>query len=129
MIRSEGLSYEFLKQSLRDRAGRRVMLFQYLPPFEEDPEDSRFTSAAIPHAPRTRLLATCVRHEVAAIACGHLHVYRQMDYRGIQIVWAPATSFFNTSKSNSGVCAYRGRATSNGFSAVALWRIAWWSLP
>ena len=29
------------------------------------------------------------------IACGHLHVYRQMQYRGIQIVWAPATSFFN----------------------------------
>ena len=86
---------EFLEQSLRDRAGRPVMLFQHLPPFEEDPEDSRFTSAAVPHAPRTRLLATCVRHEVAVIACGHLHVYRQMDYRGIQIVWAPATSFFN----------------------------------
>ena len=32
---------------------------------------------------------------VAVIACGHLHVYRRMEYRGIEIVWAPATSFFN----------------------------------
>jgi 3',5'-cyclic AMP phosphodiesterase CpdA len=86
---------EFLERSLRDRDGRPVMLFQHLPPFEEDPEDDRFTAAAVPHAPRTQLLATCVRHQVAVIACGHLHVYRQMDYQGIRIVWAPATSFFN----------------------------------
>ena len=71
------------------------MLVQHLPPFEEDPEDSKFTTAAVPHAPRKRLLETCVRYEVEVIACGHLHVYRQMAYRGIQIVWAPATSFFN----------------------------------
>ena len=86
---------EFLERSLRDRNGRPVMLFQHLPPFEEDPEDDRFTAAAVPHAPRIQLLATCVRHQVAVIACGHLHVYRQMDYQGIRIVWAPATSFFN----------------------------------
>jgi 3',5'-cyclic AMP phosphodiesterase CpdA len=86
---------QFLETSLRERADRPVMLFQHLPPFEEDPEDNRFTAAAVPHAPRTRLLETCTRHEVAVIACGHLHVYRQMEYRGMQIVWAPATSFFN----------------------------------
>ena len=86
---------EFLENALRDRNGRAVMLVQHLPPFEEDPEDDKFTTAAVPHAPRKRLLETCVRHEVAVIACGHLHVYRQMAYRGIQSVWAPATSFFN----------------------------------
>jgi len=86
---------EFLQKSLHDRNGRPVMLFQHLPPFEEDPEDSRFTAAAIPHVPRQHLLETCIRNKVAVIACGHLHVYRRMDYQGIQIVWAPATSFFN----------------------------------
>src|SRR5262245_546883 len=71
------------------------MLFRHLPPFENDPDNAGFTAAAVPYAPRVRLLETCVRNEVAVIACGHLHVYRQMQYRGIQIVWAPATSFFN----------------------------------
>jgi 3',5'-cyclic AMP phosphodiesterase CpdA len=86
---------DFLERSLVDRSGRSVMLFQHLPPFENDAEDTAFTAAAVPHAPRVRLLETCVRHGVTVIACGHLHVYRQMHFRGIQIVWAPATSFFN----------------------------------
>ena len=41
---------------------------------------------------------------MAVIACGHLHVYRRMQYRGIEIVWAPATSFFNiVEKQHSGL--------------------------
>lgn len=71
------------------------MLFQHLPPFDNDAEDVGFTAAAVPYPPRKRLLETCVRYGVSVIACGHLHVYRQMEHRGIQIVWAPATSFFN----------------------------------
>jgi 3',5'-cyclic AMP phosphodiesterase CpdA len=86
---------QFLERWLRHRSGRSVMLFQHLPPFEDDADDTAFTTAAVPYAPRRRLLEMCVRNEVAVIACGHLHVYRQMHYRGIQIVWAPATSFFN----------------------------------
>jgi 3',5'-cyclic AMP phosphodiesterase CpdA len=86
---------QFLERWLRYRSGRSVMLFQHLPPFEDDADDTAFTTAAVPYAPRRRLLEMCVRNEVAVIACGHLHVYRQMHYRGIQIVWAPATSFFN----------------------------------
>jgi 3',5'-cyclic AMP phosphodiesterase CpdA len=85
----------FLERSLAARAGRPVMLFQHMPPFENDPDDPAFTAAAVPAAPRKWLLDTCLRHGVAVIACGHLHVYRRMQYRGIEIVWAPATSFFN----------------------------------
>jgi 3',5'-cyclic AMP phosphodiesterase CpdA len=91
----EEAQHEFLERSLNDRAGRSAMLFEHLPPFENDADDARFTAAAVPFAPRGRLLETCVRHGVSVIACGHLHVYRQMQYHGIQIVWAPATSFFN----------------------------------
>ena len=53
-----------------------------------------FTTMAVPAAARTWLLNVCLRNGVAVIA-GHLHVYRRMEYRGIEIVWAPATSFFN----------------------------------
>ncbi len=91
----EEAQHEFLERALSERYGRPVMLFQHLPPFENDADDTGFTTAAVPYAPRVQLLETCLRHGVAAIACGHLHVYRQMQYRGIQIVWAPATSFFN----------------------------------
>jgi 3',5'-cyclic AMP phosphodiesterase CpdA len=85
----------FLERSLAERDGRPVMLFQHMPPFENDPDDTAFTTAAVPSAPRKWLLDTCSKNGVAVIACGHLHVYRRMQYRGIEIVWAPATSFFN----------------------------------
>ena len=85
----------FLERSLQERADRPVMLFQHMPPFENDPDDMAFTTMAVPAAARKWLLGMCVRNGVAVIACGHLHVYRRMEYRGIEIVWAPATSFFN----------------------------------
>jgi 3',5'-cyclic AMP phosphodiesterase CpdA len=91
----EQAQHEFLERALRERSGEPVMLFQHLPPFENTADDTGFTAAAVPYAPRVRLLETCLRHGVTVIACGHLHVYRQMEYRGIQVVWAPATSFFN----------------------------------
>jgi 3',5'-cyclic AMP phosphodiesterase CpdA len=94
----------FLERALAERAGRPVMLFQHMPPFENDADDAAFTTAAVPSAPRKWLLETCVRNGVAVIACGHLHVYRRMQYRGIEIVWAPATSFFNiTAKQRLGL--------------------------
>ena len=80
---------------LGGRSDRPVLLFQHLPPFENDPDDTSFTTMAVPAGPRKWLLDLCVRNGVAVIACGHLHVYRRMEYRGIEIVWAPATSFFN----------------------------------
>ena len=67
---------KFLERWLRERSGRSAMLFQHLPPFEDDPKDTAFTAAAVPYGPRARLLETCIRSEVAVIACGHLHVYR-----------------------------------------------------
>ena len=85
----------FLERCLRERAGRPVMLFQHLPPFVGDPHDPAFTSMAVPAAPRKLLLEACLAHGVAVIACGHLHVYRRLQYHAIDIVWAPATSFFN----------------------------------
>jgi 3',5'-cyclic AMP phosphodiesterase CpdA len=91
----EEAQHEFLERSLGERRNRPAILFQHLPPFESKVDDTAFTTAAVPHTPRLRLLETCVRHGVAVLACGHLHIYRRVEYRGMDIVWAPATSFFN----------------------------------
>lgn len=87
--------WAFLDASLRGRSGRPVLLFQHMPPFLGDPDDTAFTALAVPHAVRGRLLDLCVAGGVTAIACGHVHVHRHVTYKGIEIVWAPATSFVN----------------------------------
>ena len=85
----------FLENALATRDGRPVLLFQHMPPYMNDPADTAFTTLAVPHAARGWLLGACAAGGVAAIACGHVHVYRRLEYRGMEIVWAPATSFFN----------------------------------
>ena len=85
----------FIESSLRGRANRPVMLFQHVPPFDKNPDDAAPTNLAVPHTVRKWLLDLCLGNGVSVIACGHLHVYRHLEYHGIQIVWAPATSFAN----------------------------------
>ena len=85
----------FLEGGLASRGDRPVLLFQHMPPYQADPADPAFTTLAVPHVARDWLLQTCLAGGVAAIACGHVHVYQRLVYRGMEIVWAPATSFFN----------------------------------
>ncbi|MDX2155652.1 MAG: metallophosphoesterase [Hyphomicrobiaceae bacterium] len=87
--------WAFLETALASRDGRPVLLFQHMPPFLTTPEDMAFTTLAVPHTVRGRLLDVCVGGGVSKIACGHVHIHRRMEHKGIEIVWAPATSFFN----------------------------------
>lgn len=87
--------WRMLGSALAGRDGRPVLLFQHMPPYLDDLDDPAATSLAVPHAARGRLLTACVAGGVAAIACGHVHVYRKLEHLGMEIVWAPATSFFN----------------------------------
>ncbi len=82
----------FLAESLAGRDGRPVLLFIHMPPFEDDPEDPKPTTACVPYPARGRLLATCRQGGVKVIACGHLHVYRRLTWQGIEVVWAPPTA-------------------------------------
>jgi len=82
----------FLAAALATRDGRPVMVFIHMPPFDGDPEDRRFTTSAIPFEARGAFLDACAEGGVKVIACGHLHVYRAMRHRGMDIVWAPATA-------------------------------------
>jgi 3',5'-cyclic AMP phosphodiesterase CpdA len=91
----EAAQRRFLEETLASRAGCPVLLFQHMPPYLTEADDPALTTLAVPHAARHWLFDTCLSGGVKAIACGHVHVYRHLSYRGIDIVWAPATSFFN----------------------------------
>lgn len=82
----------FLAAALAGRGGRPVMLCIHMPPFATTPEDPAFTTSCVPWPARQRLLEACLAGGVRVIACGHLHVYRRLEWRGIEIVWAPPTA-------------------------------------
>ncbi|MGX9963207.1 metallophosphoesterase family protein [Roseomonas sp. F4] len=91
-LAEEAEQADFLAQALAGRAGRPVMVFVHMPPFDGDVAEIAFSTSVIPHAPRSALLETCAAGGVKVIACGHLHVYRRLRYRGMEIVWAPPTA-------------------------------------
>ncbi|MGD9802061.1 MAG: metallophosphoesterase [Hyphomicrobiaceae bacterium] len=88
----------FLKEALATRGARPVLLFMHMPPFVDDANEQGGGTSAIPLESRLAFLDTCREGGVRAIACGHLHVYRHMTWQGIDIVWAPCTSFVNIAK-------------------------------
>lgn len=88
----------FLEEGLASRGPRKAMIFMHMPPFEDDPHDTRPTTSCVPHEARIGLLSRLERAGVSAIACGHLHVYRQLTHRGMEIVWAPTTAMISVEK-------------------------------
>jgi 3',5'-cyclic AMP phosphodiesterase CpdA len=89
----------FFSDALAGRRGRPVMLFLHMPPFEDDPDDTTWTTSCVPHPARADLLDACIAGGVRVIACGHLHVYRRIAYRGLDIVWAPTTAMVSVERS------------------------------
>ncbi len=87
---------EFLADALATREGRPVMVFLHMPPFVDQADNPAFTTSAIPFPARQALLDACVAGGVKVIACGHLHVYRRMRHRGMEIIWAPATAMVDS---------------------------------
>jgi 3',5'-cyclic AMP phosphodiesterase CpdA len=88
----------FLADALAARDGRPVLLALHMPPFGDDPEDTRITTHCVPPEPRKRLLQHCLQGGVAAIAAGHIHRYSVADWHGIAVVTAPPTAFVNLPK-------------------------------
>lgn len=94
-LAEEAAQSAFLAEALAGRDGRPVMVFMHMPPFDRDPADPAPTTSYIPHAARAGFLDLCAGGGVRVIACGHLHIYRRMRHRGMEIVWAPATAMMN----------------------------------
>jgi 3',5'-cyclic AMP phosphodiesterase CpdA len=88
----------FLAEALETRGERPVVVFMHMPPFVDEADDRQSTTSSIPFDGRLAFLETCQSGGVRVIACGHLHVYRRMTWRNIEIVWAPCTSFVNIAK-------------------------------
>lgn len=91
----EARQLEFLRDALAGHRGTRKLVVMHMPPYLNDPDDIKFTALAVPHPARAGLLDACVTGGVRTIACGHVHVYRTLAHRGIDIVWAPTTAFVN----------------------------------
>lgn len=82
----------FLREALGTRGKRPVMMFIHMPPFDDDPADPKPTTSVIPYPARGAFLDTCAMGGVKVIACGHLHIYRRIRHRGMEIIWAPPTA-------------------------------------
>jgi 3',5'-cyclic AMP phosphodiesterase CpdA len=84
--------FAFLEEALATLGGKQAMVLMHLPPFERDPSDPSFTTSCLPFEARGPLLDLLIAHRVRVITCGHLHIYRRLRHRGIEIVWAPTTA-------------------------------------
>ena len=93
---SEQLS--FLTEALESRGVREAMVFTHMPPFVLDVADKEFTTSAIPFVARMPFLDLCRKSGVKVIASGHLHIYHQTQYEGIDIIWAPTTAMVSIEK-------------------------------
>lgn len=91
----EAAQAAFLEDALQSRDGRAVLVFVHMPPFRHNPDDTAISTHCILPEPRRWLLDRCATNGVLAIAAGHVHQHSVCNYRGMQIVTAPGTSFFN----------------------------------
>jgi 3',5'-cyclic AMP phosphodiesterase CpdA len=107
----EAAQRDFLTAALATRGGRPVMVFMHMPPFFRDPADPQRTTHAVPFPARMDLLDLCAEGGVKVIACGHLHIYHRTEYRGMEIVWAPATAMVAIERG----LASHGRAPRPGY--------------
>lgn len=97
-LAEEAEQQAFLAEALATRGNRPVMVFVHMPPFDGDPLDTARSTSVMPPAARATFLDTCAAGGVKVIACGHLHIYRRLRHRGMEIVWAPATAMVNVAQ-------------------------------
>lgn len=94
----EARQFAFLRAALTTRGHRPVMVVLHMPPFVDAADDPAFTTSALPFEARAGFLDLCASEGVRIITCGHCHVYRTIDHRGMRIVWAPGTAFVNMAR-------------------------------
>jgi 3',5'-cyclic AMP phosphodiesterase CpdA len=106
----------FLETALGTCDGRTTLVFTHMPPFGEDPDDRAISTHCLLPEPRRWLLDRCLSHRVAVLCAGHIHRYSMRDYKGLPIVTAPATSFFNKSSNPHG-------DIDHGRAGYLVWRL------
>lgn len=92
-----------LEDALATAGDRSRALIVHKPLFNADADEKGQAPAALFPAGRKKILALCGRYGVKLVASGHRHCYRSLRLGRTQLVWAPATAFIDTSKSNDGL--------------------------
>ncbi|MEX2644121.1 MAG: metallophosphoesterase [Acetobacterales bacterium] len=89
----EAEQWEWLEDALARASGRPVLVFCHKNLFAARPDEPERSAAVLYPDSRHRLLDLFGRHDVRAVASGHNHVYRTLRHGGMELIWAPGTSF------------------------------------
>jgi predicted MPP superfamily phosphohydrolase len=86
----EDALWQWIDSTLTDAPS---VLFLHKPLFVADPDDDPPSPACLTPAPRARLLELLAARGVRMVISGHLHLHARRGFAGLELVWAPATSF------------------------------------
>ena len=83
----------WLQEVTAGAAPRRVAWFTHRPLFIEDPREGDRGYWSVKPAARSALLDLLRRHDVALVATGHLHKWRDVTVEGCRYIWGPSCGF------------------------------------
>jgi alkaline phosphatase D len=89
----EQAQFEWLRETLEERRGRRIALFAHKPLFVDEPHEGDTGYWSVRPAQRKRLYDLIAAHDVALFASGHLHWAWQGRFENTALTWAPSSAF------------------------------------
>jgi 3',5'-cyclic AMP phosphodiesterase CpdA len=89
----EARQFEWLVQTMATAGARRIAWFTHRPLFIHAPDEADTGYWSVKPAPRARLLELVDRYDVALIATGHLHKWRNTSVDRCRYVWCASSGF------------------------------------
>jgi len=89
----EEAQFEWLRETLEERRGRRIALFAHKPLFVDEPHEGDTGYWSVRPAQRRRLYDLIAAHDVALFASGHLHWAWQGRFENTALTWGPSAAF------------------------------------
>lgn len=102
-ITGESKQAAMLEHALDSAGARSLALFIHKPLFVRAPKETGQSLQALWPKSRRRLLTLGDRYGIKLIANGHRHCYHRTRHGKTALIWAPATSFIDTTKKNDGL--------------------------
>ncbi|WP_105437074.1 metallophosphoesterase [Neorhizobium sp. T25_13] len=85
--------FEWLRETLEERHGRRIALFAHKPLFVDEPHEGDTGYWSVRPTQRKRLYDLIAAHDVALFASGHLHWAWQGRFENTALTWGPSAAF------------------------------------
>ena len=89
----EQAQFEWLRETLEDRKGRRIALFAHKPLFVDAPDEGETGYWGARPKERAQLFDLIAAHDVALFASGHLHWAWQGRHENTALTWGPSAAF------------------------------------